>query len=234
MGAAAAELADRLGLRFRDLRLLSQALVHSSYVHEQPSAGASNERLEFLGDSVLSLIVAEQLWRLHPKEDEGSLSTRRSTIVSARALAAMAQRLDLGAYLLMGQGATSAGEGRRPSVLAGAFEALIGAVYLEFGLVETRRWLLSIAGPEIEQDRAAGSLKPPKSRLQELSYARSGHPPHYRVVSEEGPAHERHYVVEALVNGVALGRGEGRNRRDAETEAARRALSELASSEAGH
>jgi ribonuclease-3 len=223
----AAELAARLGLRFRDRALLAQALVHSSYIHEQPSVGASNERLEFLGDAVVSLIVSEKLWQYHPDEDEGALSTRRSALVSARALAAIAARLDLGAYLRLGQGAASAGEGHRLSVLAAAFEALVGAVYLDLGLARTRAWLLRVAAPELEHDRDTASLKPAKSRLQELCYARSGHPPHYRVLSEDGPAHARHYVVEVLVDGQAMGRGEGRNRRDAETEAARQALEHL-------
>jgi ribonuclease-3 len=226
---AAAELADRLGLELNELALLSQALIHSSYVHEQPDAGDSNERLEFLGDSVLSLVISERLFKLHPAEDEGALSTRRSAIVSARALARIAQRLELDSYLLMGQGATAAGEGSRASVLAAVFEALVGAVYLELGLARTRRWLLEVVRPELDADRGAASLKPAKSRLQELCYARSGRPPHYRVVREDGPAHDRHYIVEVVVEGEPMGRGEGRNRRDAETEAARHALEQLTS-----
>lgn len=223
----ARELAARLGLPFRDFALLDQALIHSSYVHEQPAAGASNERLEFLGDAVISLVVSDALWQRYPGDDEGSLTTRRAAIVSARGLARIAQRLDLGDYLQLGLGATSAGERTRKSVLAATFEAVCGAVYLELGLVRTRRWLHSVAAPELAEASRLDELKPPKSVLQERSYARIGRAPHYRLVSDAGPPHARHYIVEALVGGQVLGQGEGRSRREAETEAARSALAAL-------
>ncbi len=226
--APARALAERLGLEFNDLTLLSQALIHSSYVHEQPAAGLSNERLEFLGDSVISLIVSEALWRRYPQENEGSLTTRRAAIVSARGLARIAQRLELDSYLVLGMGATTAGERSRKSVLAATFEAVTGAIYMEHGLDRTREWLLDVASPELDGKPGLEELKPPKSALQELSYSRTGRAPQYRLIGEEGPPHARHYIVEALVGGRALGRGEGRNRRDAETEAAREALGQLA------
>jgi ribonuclease III len=225
--APAKELAERLGLRFDDLTLLSQALVHSSYVHEQPSAGLSNERLEFLGDAVISLIVSEALFARYPLEDEGSLTTRRAEIVSARGLARIAQRLELDQYLVLGLGATAAGERSRKSVLAATFEAVTGAIYMEHGLARTRDWLLDVAATELEDEPHVEDLKPPKSALQELSYSRTGRAPQYRMISEDGPPHARHYVVEVMVGGDTLGRGEGRNRRDAETEAARQALGQL-------
>jgi ribonuclease III len=223
----ARELAARLGLPFRDLTLLDQALIHSSYVHEQPSAGASNERLEFLGDAVIGLIVSEALWELYPDDDEGSMTTRRAAIVSARGLSRLAQRLDLGDYLVLGLGATTAGERMRKSVLAATFEAVIGAIYLDLGLARTRRWLRKVAAPELVAASEIDELKPPKSVLQERSYAKTGRAPQYRLVSDEGPPHARQYVVEALVGGKVLGQGEGRSRREAETEAARNALAEM-------
>lgn len=225
--ASVDQLARSLGLDFKDLGLLSQALVHSSYTNEQPQVGEPNERLEFLGDSVISLIVSEQLWRRHPGEDEGSLTTRRAAIVSALGLARVAERLDLGSYLHLGAGANLSGERARRSILAGVLEAVCGAVYLEFGFERTQAWLLDVLGPELEARRPAESLKAPKSALQELSYARAGRAPEYQVVSEEGPPHNRRYRVEVLVDGQPMGRGEGRNRRDAETEAAQEALDEL-------
>jgi ribonuclease-3 len=230
MAPAAAQLAERLGLPFKDLRLLEQALVHSSYTNEQPDPHVSNERLEFLGDAVISLIVSEALWQRHLDEDEGSLTTRRAAIVSARGLARLAERLELGSYLRLGQGAHTAGERRRGSLLAGVFEAVAGAAYLEFGLERTREWLLAVVEPELAAAAPVAALKPAKSELQELSYTRHGRPPHYRIVSEEGPEHDRRYVVEVLIDGKALGRGNGRNRRDAETQAAEAALRELNSS----
>jgi ribonuclease III len=232
MSTDVADLASRLHLQFSSLELLQQALVHSSHSNERPSAGPPNERLEFLGDAVVGLVISEELFARYPDEDEGSLTTRRAAIVSARAMARIADRLGLGDYLLLGQGATSSGEGRRASVLAGAFEAVCGAIYLEFGLDRTRRWLLEVCAPEINAEAAAATLKAPKSQLQEMSYNRDGRAPHYRLVSAEGPDHDRHYVVEVLVGGEAMGRGEGRNRREAETEAARQALVALAVSTA--
>jgi ribonuclease III len=225
--APAAELAERLGLQFSDLGLLSQALIHSSYLHEQPSAGTSNERLEFLGDSVIGLIISEALWQRYPVDDEGSLTTRRAAIVSARGLSRIAQRLELGDFLMLGLGAASAGERQRKSVLAALFESVAGAIYLEFGLDRTRDWLLAAAEPELSESPTIDALKPAKSVLQELSYSRTGHAPHYRLVSDEGPAHARQYVVEAVVGGEALGQGTGRSRREAETEAAREAITAL-------
>ena len=222
--APATELAERLGLQFSDLTLLTQALIHSSYLHEQPSAGQSNERLEFLGDSVIGLIISEALWQRYPVDDEGSLTTRRAAIVSARGLSRIAQRLELGDFLFLGLGAAAAGERQRKSVLAALFEAVTGAVYLEFGMAITREWLLNVAEPELSESHTLDALKPSKSVLQELSYARTGRAPHYRLVSDEGPAHAREYVVEAMVGGEALGQGSGRSRREAETEAARQAI----------
>jgi ribonuclease-3 len=220
----ARQLAERLGLTFSDFTLLEQALVHSSYVHEQPSIGASNERLEFLGDSVISLIVSEALWERYPVDDEGSLTTRRAAIVSARGLSRIALRLDLGSFLQLGLGATSAGERTRKSVLAATFEAVVGAIYLDLGMARTKRWLRKVAEPELAEASALDLLKPSKSVLQERAYQKTGRAPHYQLLSDEGPPHARHYVVEARVGGRTMGRGEGRSRREAETEAAREAL----------
>lgn len=233
MTSPAAELAGRLGLQFRDLRLLDEALIHSSYVNEHPERSIMpNERLEFLGDAILSLVISEALWAQHPDEPEGLLTTRRATIVSARGLSRIATRLEIGRYLVLGQGAERSGERRRGSVLASAFEAIVAAVYLDLGLEQVRDWLLQVAAPELDARATPAALKAPKSRLQEHSYRVCGRPPSYRILSIEGPDHERHYVVEVSVAGAVMGRGEGRNRRDAETEAAAAALAELAQDEA--
>lgn len=187
-----------------------------------------NERLEFLGDAVLSLIISEALMRRHPDEHEGQLTTRRSAIVSAKGLSVIAARLDLGQFLVLGQGAARAGEQSRDSVLASTFEAVVAATFLDLGLARTRRWLLEVCAPELDAASGVSSLKAPKSKLQEYAYRLSGRPPTYRVVSADGPDHDRHYIVEVSLSGEALGRGEGRNRRVAETEAAARALVRLA------
>ena len=231
-GAAPAhpqELAERLELDFTDPDLLVEALVHSSYVNEHPEdPGASNERLEFLGDAVLSLIVSEELWQRHPGESEGFLTTRRAAIVSTRALADIAGRLGLGEAIVLGQGAQRSGERRRSSVLAGAFEALVAAVYLDRGLEEARRFVLAAVGQQLDANLPMDVLKAPKSRLQEHAYASSGHAPAYRVVSAAGPDHDRRFVVEVSLDGAVLGTGQGRSRREAETRAAEEALRGIA------
>src|SRR3954453_7642616 len=164
--APAEELAARLGLNFDDLTLLNQALIHSSCLHEQPAASKSNERLEFLGDSVIGLIISQALWHRYPDDDEGSLTTRRAAIVSARGLSRICQRLELGDFLSLGLGAAAAGERLRKSVLAALFEAVTGAIYIEFGLDKTRDWLLKVAEPEMSEPNTIDSLKPAKSVLQ--------------------------------------------------------------------
>ena len=227
--AHAQELAERLELEFTDPDLLVEALVHSSYVNEHPDqGGASNERLEFLGDAVLSLIVSQELWLRHPGEPEGILTTRRAAIVSTRALAEIGGRLGLGDAIVLGQGAQRSGERRRSSVLAGAFEALVAAIYLDRGLDEARRFVLGVVGPQLDAALPMEVLKAPKSRLQEHAYARNGHAPSYRVVSAAGPDHDRSFVVEVSLDGIVLGSGEGRSRREAETHAAEVALEGLA------
>jgi ribonuclease-3 len=232
--AHAQELARRLELEFTDPDLLTEALVHSSYVNEHPEhGGASNERLEFLGDAVLSLIVSEELWQRHPGEPEGLLTTRRAAIVSTRALAELAGRLGLGDAIVLGQGAHRSGEKRRSSVLAGAFEALVAAIYLDRGLDEARRFVLTAVGPQLDAALPMDVLKAPKSRLQEYAYAHNGHAPSYRVVSAAGPDHDRHFIVEVSLDGSVLGSGQGRSRREAETRAAEAALDGLADEGAG-
>jgi ribonuclease-3 len=230
--AAAAGLGSRLGHEFRDPRLLEQALTHSSYVNEHPEPPlVPNERLEFLGDAVLSLIISEALWERHPFDAEGVLTARRAAIVSTRDLARIAARIELGDYLLVGQGAERSGERNRRSVLASTLEAVVAAVYLDGGLDAARRLVLHLCGPELDEPVAPVALKPPKSRLQELAYQRAGRPPSYRVLSVEGPAHERRYQVDVTLDGTVLGTGAGRSRRDAETQAAAMALATLAEGE---
>jgi ribonuclease III len=225
----AAALAERLGLPITNLALLEEALVHSSYPNDHPGETIrSNERLEFLGDAVISMIFSEALFRESGDDDEGVLTARRARIVSSPALARLASRIRLGDYLLLGEGAERAHERRRPTVLESAFEALVGAVYLDRGYPQTREWLLSLAGPELADRPAPAALKSAKSRLLEATQALTGRPPTYRVVTATGPDHARWYVVEAVLEGDVLGTGGGRNRRAAEMEAAEAALVRLA------
>ncbi len=228
MPTSAGELAERLGLRFDDPALLTEALVHSSYVNEHPEGTTeSNERLEFLGDAVLSLVTSEALFKRHRDEPEGILTTRRAAIVSTRGLARIARRLELGDALVLGQGAENSGERGRSSVLAGLFESIVAAIYLDQGLDAARDFILRAAAPELDAAVSADALKAPKSRLQEYAFSATGRAPSYRIVSSDGPDHDRHFVVEVAVDGDVLGRGEGRSRREAETHAAEAALDRI-------
>jgi len=224
----AAALVERLGLPVRDLALLQQALIHSSYLHEHRDLAAGhNERLEFLGDSVVSLAISDALYRRHPDDDEGVLSARRASIVSTAGLARLASRLELGEYLLLGEGESQRGVRRRPALLASAFEALVGALYLDLGFDAASGFVTALAAPELTSDRPLGSLKSPKSRLQEYTQRLSGERPQYRVLDAVGPDHDKVFRVEVAVAGRVIGVGGGHSRRLAETQAAARAIEEL-------
>ena len=224
----AAALAARLGLPVRDLDLLEQALVHSSWHHEhRDGAVGHNERLEFLGDAAVNLAISEALYHRHPGDDEGYLSARRAAIVSTVGLARLAGRIDLGRFLLLGEGEAQRSGRRRPSLLASTFEAVAGALYLDLGLVVVRDWLIALAEPELSAEAPIGTLKSPKSRLQEYTQRRSGARPTYRLLDATGPDHEKSFRIEVWVDGSLLGVGEGPSRRTAETAAASEAMERL-------
>ncbi|MFH1475447.1 MAG: ribonuclease III [Chloroflexota bacterium] len=227
-------LAERLGLRFRDPSLLSRALIHGSWQHEHPDdAIGHNERLEFLGDAVVSLVISEALHGRRPDDDEGALSARRAVIVSTSGLARLARRIDLGDHLLLGEGEAQRGGRARPVLLASAFEAVAAAVFLDQGWETVRSWLCDLAAPELAADAPPGSLKSPKSRLQELTQRGSGERPDYRLAEVSGPDHQRRFVVEVAVGGRITGAGSGGSRRSAETAAAVSALETLAAESGG-
>lgn len=222
-----AAVAERLGLSVRDPDLLEQALVHSSWLHEHPeSAPGHNERLEFLGDTVVNLAISEALFARHPEDDEGALSARRAAIVSTTGLARLAGRIDLGQALLLGEGESQRGR-RRPSLLASSFEALAGALYLDLGFEAVRDWLWRLAEPELALEAPVISLKSPKSRLQEYTQRTTGRRPEYRLIDVSGPDHEKSFRVEVWVDGRLLGVGEGSSRRSAETTAAGQAMEQI-------
>ncbi len=230
---AAAALAERLGLPVRDLDLLEQALIHSSWLHEhRDAARGDNERLEFLGDVVINLAISEALFAAYPTDDEGLLSTRRASIVSTTGLARLAHRIDLGPLLMLGEGEAQRGGRLRPSLLASAFEALSGAVYLDLGWETARSWLTTLAGPELANDSPSLLLKSPKSRLQEYTQRRTGERPDYRIVDASGPDHEKLFLIEVWIDARRLGVGEGPSRRTAETAAAVQALEAIRSERA--
>ena len=219
-------LAGRLGHRFKDLARLDQALRHSSFAHENPEAGPSNEQMEFLGDAVLALTVSSLLLLNFPESSEGELSRGRAALVNARRLAALARELDLGSYLLLGRGEETQAGREKPSLLADALEAVMAAVFLDGGLQAadalTRRWFTPLL---------AGLAESPwqdfKTRLQELTQARHQGSPTYNLLSESGPSHARVFEVEVCLGERPLARGQGRTKKQAEQLAAREALETL-------
>jgi ribonuclease-3 len=173
---------------------------------------------------VVSIAVSESLYRRHPGDDEGVLSARRAAIVSTPGLARLAARLDLGSFLFLGEGEAQRGGRVRPSLLASAFEALVGAIYLDLGWEAVRDWIEQWAADELSADAAITTLKSPKSRLQEHTQRISGDRPIYHLIEAVGPDHEKQFQIEVVVDGRVLGVGEGPSRRVAETSAAAQAL----------
>ena len=219
------ELERVLGVRFQDPELLTQSLVHTSFVNEQPQATqAANERLEFLGDAFLGYVVAAELFRRHPDMSEGQLTAARASLVNRDALARVAQRLSLGDFLLLGQGEEATRGRDRPSNLADALEALIGAVLLDRGAEEARELTLRLMAPGLDRLEREGVIPDAKTQIQELVQRSGGMRPTYRVVREAGPDHAKHFLVEALVGDRVVGRGAGNSKADAEQSAAREAL----------
>lgn len=217
-------LEQRIGHKFRNSLLLAEAMTHPSLGHETKRHHFDNQRLEFLGDAVLQLIVTEHLFGLFPREAEGRLTKLRSRLVSREALCAHARRLDLGDFLMMGRGEEACGGRTRMSTLADAFEALLGAIYLDTDLATARRFFLTLAERDLAQIEEEPIDINPKGHLQELLQAISPRSPVYELLSESGPEHEKVFVVRVLWEGMPLGQGVGRSKKQAETAAAVEAM----------
>ncbi|MGC8471965.1 MAG: ribonuclease III [Acidimicrobiales bacterium] len=225
MSDEAVRLAERLGYELTASSLLQQGLSHRSWCAEQGGA-PSNERLEFLGDAVLGLVVAEYCFRRFPEMPEGELAKVRAAVVNARVLAEVADELDIGGALLLGKGEEASGGRTKPSILADALEAVIGALYLEAGWTAAEQMILDFLGPRIERAAAEPDDFDQKGLLQELTVRQGVGVPRYVVVGS-GPDHDRQFEAVVLVNGIQRGAGIGGTKKDAEQEAARQALSEL-------
>jgi ribonuclease-3 len=217
---------SRLGFEFDDPGLLLQALSHRSWCAE---AGGmpSNERLEFLGDAVLGLVVAEHCYRAYPDLPEGSLAKVRAAVVNTNVLADVARELELGRAVRLGRGEDASGGRHKASILANSVEAVIGAVYLDQGWDAAAALVLRLLGRRISEAAAGPGAEDFKTRLQELVIRRAGELPRYEV-DGAGPDHARRYTASVFVGGAAAGRGEGRSKKDAEQAAARQAWQSLA------
>jgi ribonuclease-3 len=228
---APASLQKTLDIDFRRPALLEQALVHRSYLNEAPELDLeSNERMEFLGDAVLGLVISERLYNDYPALSEGHLSQIRALLVRWDTLAEAAERISLGDYLIMGRGEEMSGGRTRPSNLAGGLEALIGAAFLDGGITKAKKLVLKLLGPELEKVAAGAVAVDSKSQLQHVVQTRWHEIPTYRLISSVGPDHAKTFTVEVVAQGEVLGRGEGRNKKQAELAAASQALETLAAS----
>jgi ribonuclease-3 len=227
-------LQARLGHVFREPALLQQALTHLSYLQDFPSAGPGNQRLEFLGDSVLQLILSETLFKLDPDAREGALSKCRSTLAKGRFLSLLARELEIDAALQLGQSEENTGGRQRASILEDAFEAVVGAIYLDSDYATTRRVVLAWYGPMTERLAALLGEENPKGRLQELLQPIHGNNAlRYQVERTAGTPHEPEYEVNVYLHDTLLGTGRGSSKKLAEEAAARAALPALEAGDGG-
>lgn len=223
---AASNIEERLRYSFRDRSLLILAFIHRSFVNENRNITQHNERLEFLGDSILGLLISEYLYKRLPSTQEGELSYLRSRLVEASSCVSLVQKLDLGKYLLLGKGERMNDGRGRESILADLFEAIIGAIYLDGGIDAASRFLFSNFTGEIET-----ILKTPisnwKALLQDYCQKKYQQPPEYRVLEESGPDHSKHFIIAVIVANKEYGRGSGASKKEAQQSAAAEALGRI-------
>lgn len=221
-------LQKKLGVRFKNQSLLQHALTHTSYIHENKlPTDQSNERLEFLGDAVLGICIAEMLIRAFPDEPEGALSKRRAALVNQKQVARLAEAIDLGPALRLGKGEEKTGGRTKSSLLGDAFEAMIGAMYLDQGLEVVQPFLQNLFKELIPVSKTVETSQDYKTRLQEFYQKEFKRSPRYVVVNESGPDHSKIFEVRIDFQGSSLGEGKGRSKREAEQDAARHAIVKL-------
>ena len=217
------KLQAAIGYTFKDTGLLTEALTHSSYAHEQHKNMKYNERLEFLGDAVLSIVVSDYIYKHCPELPEGELTKLRASLVCEKSLFDFAKQIDLGSYLRLSNGERRNGGAKRPSIVSDAFEALIAAIYLDGGIEPAREHILRFVIPEIESHKN-NSFKDYKTLLQEIIQKNPGEKLEYKLVGSTGPDHNKHFKVDVCLNSNVIGRGGGRSKKEAEQQAAREAL----------
>ncbi len=225
-------LEEKIGIRFNNLDLLKEALTHRSYLNERPSWPVPhNERLEYLGDAVLELAVSEKLFHRYPDFPEGQLTVVRAALVNYQILGKIAADIGLDEYMLMSRGEKGDNPRAKEVILANAFEALIGAIYLDRGFGAVSKFVDEFLMDKTEGIIRSKSYKDPKSALQELIQDKFRETPTYEVLSEEGPAHDRTFVIGVRFGGKVMAEGKGNSKQEAETAAARKALEESANSQ---
>ena len=216
-------LEENLKYKFKDLKYLNIALTHSSFANESKNNLKSNERLEFLGDAVLSIVVSDYIFNNCPNLPEGELTKLRASIVCEKSLCKFSKILEVGKFLKLSKGERHSDGANRPSILADTFEAIIAAIYLDAGIEEARKFILRFVEPEINNPKPK-AFKDYKTMLQEIIQQNKGENLKYILVSQLGPDHDKHFVSEVHLNSNVIGRGGGRSKKDAEQQAARGAL----------
>lgn len=222
-----ADLLNLLNLNFKNTKLLQQAFLHRSYLNEVKLDMESNERLEFLGDSVLSLIISYYLYDLRPADTEGELTNLRAHIVKTKSLAEAAKELNLGSYLKLSKGEEISGGRNNPQLLANTYEALVGSIFLDQGLEATKKIIYQTLLPLFEEELKMGPPKDAKSNLQEVVQQKLKTSPQYRILETSGPDHAKQFTVAVYVGGKERGRGKGLSKQVAEEHAAKKALEGL-------
>lgn len=218
------DFSKKIKIRFKNLKYLEEALIHSSFSHEQSNRIPSNERLEYLGDSVLGLIVNEYLFKYYQEYDEGELAKIKSYVVSENSLAILAKAINLGKYIIFSKGEEQSGGRFRESILADAFEAVLAAIYLDQGLPKTRDFVLELIMPIIRKADRIEYKKDYKSSLQEIIQKKMGSVPEYRIVKETGPDHHKKFTAKVYIQDEEFGVGLGATKKKAEQNAAKYAL----------
>lgn len=217
------KLEEKIGYKFKDKKLLKTALTHSSYINEGEHQNQNNERLEFLGDSVLSVIVAEHIYKIFPDMPEGELTKIRASLVCDHSLASFAESINLGEYLLLGKGEENSGGRSRMSNLEDSFEALVGAIYLDGGIESAQIFVKKFIPKEINTDQVE-KLNDYKTSLQEVIQKNPEEKVKYVLVSESGPDHDKWFESEVHLNSNIIGKGKGKSKKQAEQNAAKQAL----------
>ena len=217
------EFEEKLGHRFHNKKYLITALTHSSYANEAKGKEESNERLEFLGDSVLGFVVADYLFKNYTQFPEGDLTKNRAALVCEKACCGFAKQIDLGNYLRLSHGEQNSGGRTRSSILADAFEAVIAAIYLDAGMEEARKFILRFVLPMLKAHKPK-AFKDYKTALQQIIQQNPEEHLEYVLTGESGPDHDKHFTVEVHLNSNVIGKGGGRSKKEAEQQAAREAL----------
>ncbi len=219
------DIYNKIGYTFKNEKLMERALTHSSYANENKCH--DNERLEFFGDSILSVIVSEKLFKMFDSTDEGGLSKMRASLVCEQSLEKIARKIDLGNLIRLGKGEERTGGRKRPSVVSDAFEALIAAIYLDGGMEKAKEWVLNIMDDEISSIRNDNCFGDYKTHLQEILQSKGASNIEYNVLSEDGADHMKKFVVSVICNGKELGRGSGSSKKEAEQNAAKSAVKRI-------